>query len=531
MSTRAGISVAMAAVALAVLALLATSCTSGVTEVGTQAGSAARTGGTAVTTGTGPDATPPVDRRSSPRGANVALPSITGPITGGRRGQPFNAMPRPLAAERGYVEDEYFISGEATAYSPGGAPGSDGSWAVTPRSKAPYTTRLLVRRPADLTRFDGTVLIEWLNVSSGQDSDVEFAQVHDELMAHGTAWVGVSAQPVGVAGGPSMAMPGLTASPLKQWDPERYAPLSHPGDDYSYDIFSQAGAALLHPRGVDVLAGAPLRALLAAGESQSAARMVTYVDAIHPVADLFDGFLIHSRGDGGAPLQTAAGALPHPAWIRADLDVPVFQFETETDILGLPFVAARQPDTDRLRTWEIAGTSHLDRHLLDYLRDEGRPADLTGTPTAGPPAAENPVEAACGPINDGPQFAVLSKAVDALRAWVLDGTHPAAGPALQVRDGAIARDGHGIALGGVRTPPIDAPRATLRGDNPSGAGYVCSLFGSTTTFDGPTLSRLYPDHATYVDAVRRSASAAAQAGFLLDVDAKAFVDHAERAAS
>ena len=94
-------------------------------------------------------------------------------------------------------------------------------------------------------------------------TDVEFAQVHDELMAHGTIWVGVSAQPVGIAGGPSMAMPGLNPSPLKTWDPVRYEPLTHPGDDYSYDIFSQAAAALLHPQGADPLAGAPLRALIA----------------------------------------------------------------------------------------------------------------------------------------------------------------------------------------------------------------------------------------------------------------------------
>jgi hypothetical protein len=321
-----------------------------------------------------------------------------------------------------------------------------------------------------------------------------------------------------------MAMPGLSPSPLKQWDPVRYESFHHPGDDYSYDIFSQAGAALLHPQSVDPLAGAPLRALIAAGESQSAARMVTYVDAVHPVADLYDGFLIHSRSDGGAPLQTNTAALPHPAHIRADLHVPVFQFETETDVLGLPFLGARQPDTDQLRTWEVAGTSHLDKHLLDYLRDEA-PPEVGGAPGSLPTVAD-PITDACGAINDGPQAAVLAKAVSDLRAWVMEGTRPATATPLEVRDGALARDEHGIALGGVRTPPVDAPLALLRGDS-TGGGYVCSLFGSTTPLDPATLARLYPDRASYVAAVRRSAEAAVAAGYLLDVDSAAFIDDAE----
>ena len=34
---------------------------------------------------------------------------------------------------------------------------------------------------------------------------------------------------------------------LKTWDPQRYGPLLHPGDDFSYDIFSQAIEALRDP--------------------------------------------------------------------------------------------------------------------------------------------------------------------------------------------------------------------------------------------------------------------------------------------
>lgn len=46
--------------------------------------------------------------------------------------------------------------------------------------------------------------------------------------------------------------------------------------------------------------------------------------------------------------------VPSPARIRTDLKAPVFVIQTEGDIPN--FVAARQPDTARLRTWEIGGT-------------------------------------------------------------------------------------------------------------------------------------------------------------------------------
>ena len=518
---RVGIRLLAATVALAaVLAACSSAGTGSSMQPGAPVGATA-----AATSATGTGTTPPTDRRSSTRGVRVARPSVSAPITGGRQGQPFNAMPRTLAEEHGYLEEEYFISGEATAYATTGSPSADGVWSVRATTRAPYTTRLLVRRPADASRFDGTVLVEWLNVSSGQDSDVEFAQVHEELMAHGTVWVGVSAQSVGIVGGTSMAMPGLHPSPLQDWDPVRYAPLSHPGDDYSYDMFSQAAAALLDPHGADPLAPTPPRALIAAGESQSAARMVTYVDAVHPEADIYDGFLIHSRSDGGAALQTGT-ALPRPTRIRGDLRVPVFQFETETDLLGLPFIDARQPDTDQLRTWEVTGTSHLDRHLLDYLRDAADPDGRTGQPRSAPQTVADPITSECGPINDGPQAAVLSKAVSDLRAWVAGGARPSAGPAIAVSDGAIARDAHGIALGGIRTPPVDVPLAELRGDNSVAGTYVCSLFGSTKAFDGAALVRLYPDRSAYVEAVGRSARSAVDGGHLLEADADAFVDGA-----
>jgi hypothetical protein len=384
----------------------------------------------------------------------------------------------------------------------------------------------VVRRPRDPKKFHGTVLVEWLNVTAGMDSDPDFGFAHDLLLHDGWAYVGVSAQKVGIAGGSGLKIdiPGFDVQPLKQWDPERYKALTHPGDAYSYDIFSQVGAALRRPTGrVSLLDGLHPRAIIAAGESQSAMRMTTYVNAVHPVADVYDGFLVHSRGNNGAPVSDAPGddAIPPVAHIRTDLRDPVLQFETETDQFLLQFAQARQPDTRRLRTWEVAGTAHADRSTVDYGIESGRVWD---------PAAKIDFSGTCGRLNEGPQGAVLRQALADLRRWVVDGTAPPRSPRIELTATAVVRDARGNAKGGIRTPPLDAPIATLTGEPPAASSVFCSLFGQTTSFDKATLTRLYPDHATYVTKVKAAVDNAVAAGFVSKRDGSAFAAAAEKAA-
>ena len=63
-----------------------------------------------------------------------------------------------------------FLAGTATAYKSSSCLSSNGRWTVTPASTAAYKTRLVVYRPIDPKRFDGTVVVEWLNVSGGVDA-------------------------------------------------------------------------------------------------------------------------------------------------------------------------------------------------------------------------------------------------------------------------------------------------------------------------------------------------------------------------
>jgi Alpha/beta hydrolase domain len=461
-------------------------------------------------------------------GAEVAAPtSVEGPIEGGHYGIPYNPMPLDFAARYGYTEEEFFFSGEATAYAPDGPLGPDGEWSVTPAGTAPYTTRMLVRRPVSDADFNGTVVVEWLNVTAGRDSDPDFGFLYPELFGEGYAYVAVSAQRTGVEGGGAVlevpGVPEVAVLPLTQWDPERYGDLDHPGDEYSYDIFSQAAQVLRRPGEVagdaDVLHGLPVEHVIAMGESQSAGRLGTYINAVHPVTLIYDGFLVHSRGDGSSGLSAdPAGVPPDPVHLRTDLDQPVLQFESETDLIGLGFLAARQDDTDHLVTWEAAGTAHADQAQLDYGEASGQvwiDAEIDFTEV-------------CGQINLGPHAAILRAAFHALGAWVVDGTPPPTSPRIEDDGTDLVRDEYGNVLGGVRTPDVDAPTLSLTGANPS-PSVICSLFGGSAPLSQAQLDELYADHDDYVAQVTASADAAVDAGFLLPADRDHFVDEAERA--
>jgi hypothetical protein len=457
--------------------------------------------------------------------ASVNAVTVTGPITGGITGKPFNAAPFDLSTF-GYVEEEYFIEGNATAYAYQGTAGSDGVWSVNPTTTAHYKTRMLVRHPSDPAKFNGTVLVEWLNVSGGVDDDAEFSFGHVELLRSGFAYVGVSAQAQGVIGG-GFSLGPAGGQPLVKWDPQRYGSLKHPGDNYSYDMFTQAAEVVRHPGPVNPLGTLTPTRLLGDGESQSAFRLVTYVDAIAPIHEAFDGYFIHSRSGGAAELVTpglTANILGGPtlALIRGDLTVPVFLFETESDVLGLvdgtlpPFSTARQPDGPLLHTWEVAGTAHADQYLLDYAAQ--------GMPDAGSASL------GCTNVNSGPQHWVLDTALDEMNTWMTSGTPPATGNPLVLADagGGLAKDAIGNALGGVRTAAVDVPIAILSGQSAS-TNILCSLFGNTTPLPAAQLMSLYPTHDDYVSRVTAATSSAQQAGFILAADAPLVVQEAQAA--
>ena len=415
----------------------------------------------------------------------------------------------------GWVEEEVALSGFATTYTSEGDLPTDGRFDLGTAFEEPYATRVVVRRPP-AEDFNGTVLVEWLNVSGGFDAHPDYSYLADEILRGGYAWVGVSAQYVGIEGGPvAVSTPASEAAGagkgLRALDPARYGDLEHPGDAFSYDIYTQAAT---EARSGDLLGDLEPERVLAVGESQSGFALTTYANGVQPLTEAFDGFLIHSRGGATAPLGVfdsgidIAGTLSGPATpVRDDLDVPVLTLESETDVVGiLNYLPARQPDTDTFRLWEVAGTAHADRFLLGPL------ADQLGCPA---------------PVNDGPQHLVAKAALRALDTWVRDGAAPPAADRLGVTGTAYDRDRDGIVRGGIRTPLVDVPVDVLSGDPAPDGPLHCLLFGTTTPLPQGRIAERYPDRAAYLAAFEESADASVAAGFVLPDDREALLAYAQ----
>jgi alpha/beta hydrolase family protein len=131
-----------------------------------------------------------------------AAPAVSTPPTGGGAILPANLNAFDLG-QVGYQQSEFFLQGTATAFHPTAPLTSNGMWSVAagtdpPSAPAPYKTRVVVYRPIDPQNFNGTVVVEWLNVSGLIDADPDWTQTHNELIRDGFAWVGVSAQAVGL---------------------------------------------------------------------------------------------------------------------------------------------------------------------------------------------------------------------------------------------------------------------------------------------------------------------------------------------
>jgi hypothetical protein len=400
--------------------------------------------------------------------AAVPNPAVQGPIEGGIHSRPWNHSLFSLSG-RGYdyTESEYFFGGTAHDLTTGLA--------------APYESRMLVRLPSNPRRFSGTVLVEWLNVTGQSDFETAWPVEAQYLMRHGIGYVGVSAQLAGVCCGPTT---------LKGWDPQRYAELLHPGDQFSYDIFSQAIRALRDPAGnrttitsptkVDPMRGMQVRHIVATGASQSALYLTNFVND-HYNRGQIDAYVITR---GGGPFN--------------DFSTPIFQLNEENNL-------ANQPDNSHYIVWEEAGTAHAPAVWWnDYIwPEQQRDLFAPGTPNA--------VNAACS-VNHG----AVDYSTRALSHWVtryLDtGQLPPPAPRIKTdASGNIVRDGNGLAEGGLRHVFVQVPVAY-------NAAAGCPLFGTYTEWSAAKIRSLYRTHAIYYRRVRAWSAREVALGWLLPED-------------
>jgi hypothetical protein len=408
---------------------------------------------------------------------SVPNPTVFGPIRGGVHGYQWNHSLfrlRPKAYH--YTEKEYFLSGTATDLSSG--------------AQAPYESRMFVRLPGDRKDFNGEVLVEWLNVTGQMDLETAWPVEGQYLMRHGIGYVGVSAQLAGVCCGPTT---------LKGWDPRRYAALDHPGDQFSFDIFSQAIQALIDPKnnGTTSLQPVPInpmrrmkpRWIIATGASQSASRLTSFVNGGYNRGEI-DLYVITR---GGGPFN--------------DFSTPIFQLNEENN-------SAPQPNNPNYVAWEEAGTAHAPIVWWRYIsKMQERDVTTPGSPDA--------INTACS-VNHGS----VDYSSRALSHWVdrflrTDRLPPAPPRVKLDGSGNIVRDVNGLAKGGLRHVFVQLPV----GFNTSEG---CPLYGTYTAWSADKIRSLYPTHKKYFRAVRRWAKLEVKRGWLLYHDRRDVVRKARK---
>jgi hypothetical protein len=421
------------------------------------------------------------------------------PVTA-RGSTPLSASPIDLGAA-GYQEQEYYLSGTARRYV---FPDRMKD-AVVVDDGHRFKTRIMVRRPSDPARFNGTVVVEWQNVTLGQDIDFNWATSHDYLMRNGYAYVSVSAQRVGV-------------DDMKAWNKDRYgdlnvtAPDTDPkdplgtGDVLSWDIFSQAVKAIRAPGAVDLLPGMTPRYIIATGESQGGRRLTQYYNSIDPLHRLVDGMVFYDPG--------------HNTWslLRTDNPTKLISVGAEVHSDGRPAV----PDSQYTRRWEIAGTSHLSHWDMLYV-DAMTTRDMGLSVDGKPVKTIQDMIRGCGhyPVWSAvPAHKVLNSAFDHVNRWVAAPIEvPPGKPLEREADGkSLRHTPDGKTFGGIQLAEFVYPTAYNLGYLNPGPGF-CRNGGHHRFYTAEELGKMYPDREAYIAGVAKLTVENVRAGYILSDDA------------
>ena len=453
--------------------------------------------------------------------ATVLLPVVPGDAE--TRSAPFIAWYEDLG-EFGYVEQEFMVSGDAGIYEY--VDDAAQSSAVRVRDEAvPYASRLLIRRPAEVERFNGTLYLEVLNPTAGWDGDPIWQNTHDYLMRAGAVYAGLTSKPVAL----DFLRDKWGKDPYPTRNSSRYAQLEMPYFGQIWDMLSEVSALLKSPAAKgNPLAGLAVRRTILTGYSQSVAYQVTYANSFHARermpdgAPLIDGYFLSAGGSAKNVNRSTPETESLPPGDRRnliDVDVPVVRFQTETEVPRSHRLRQHPPEYPLVRIYEMAGGAHVDRATADeggraLARDLGLPDFAAG--------CDNPV-------NPVPIGYVQSALLEIIDRWVRGTAEPPPSRVIDLVEGVdgarvIARDAAGNALGGVRLPSLQAPLGSYLPNN-TGAGF-CFLIGSFLPFEKSELTRRYPDHQVYVQQVDAAASRAVADGFLLEADARRLRDAA-----
>ncbi len=485
--------------------------------------------------------------------AAVSTPSVVGPLKVTEDSYPFSAafttaVPQDLS-KFGYVEEEFLVSGKANVYD-----FNSEAKIVVKSPNAPYTTRILVRRPAATNKFSGNVIVELLNPSLLFDWDPQWMFSNGYFMEHGDIWVGVTVKPV-------------AAKALKKFNPERYASLSWANplplnktcpkpfssladtvpeteNGLAWDIISQLGALVRSNEKQNPIGNFQVEYVYATGYSQTGGFLTTYINFIHPLPTamlkngkpVYDGYLI-GDGDGYAPpINQCAQAFPtglSPVAIRPRNE-PVISITTQGSFVGM--ISARRPDSDaaedRYRRYEIPGASHANQLVFQYAPRPGE-TEKVGVPAATPNCI--------GPdkygLTDFPLEYFMNAGFANLDAWARSNIPPPRAQVIETDPGSnsavleIKRDKNGNAIGGLRTPYLDVPVATYyTSSKPADekSSSFCTTQGYKVPFEKEKITALYPTRESYLSKVNRMVDSMVKERFLTKTDGEKIKNEAEK---
>jgi hypothetical protein len=443
---------------------------------------------------------------------------------------------------RGYVEEEFFVNGTGNIYD--WAP--DGTVTVKATNR-PYTTRILLRRPADPNRFSGTVITEILHSGIGFDNDFMWGYVGDYVMSHGDAYVGITVS-------------GTTIGALKMFDMKRYVNLSFPkpvagicgergggraapadprrpaqffppaDDSVKWDIISQVGALLKSNSPSRPLAGFNVRYMFAtdhtASETHTYARAFARRATLQNGKPVYDGFLI-KEGVGPGTVNECGQrmAADDPRRMFKNIGVPVMFLVSQNYVDR--FTTIRRDDSDapgdQYRLYEVPGASHLDKWTFLYL------PSIKDRLAIGVPATGGiwPFEYTCEPQEPLPDYFPENYFFHAmlynLDQWVRNGAAPPHGDRIAVKNAgtpnvSVATDAHGNAIGGIRNPYVDTPAARFV-EKMKGEG-ACNQIGYWIPFSFRKMEALYGNHQKYEEKVLAGVDKLVQERWLLKDDAE-----------
>ena len=478
------------------------------------------------------------------------VPKVTGPLPVSVTSYPFGAADHQQVPEDlhkfGYVEQEYLASGKANVYS-WPAPGP----AVVRTPDAPYTTRVLVRRPANPARFSGTVIVEILNPSNAFDLNIGWALAQRQIVADGDAWVGVTGKPIAIDalknfdpvryGSLSMANPLRLNDPRNCNPPVSFiTPASRTTEDgLVYDITSQIGAwvrsrARSNPLTYGKRHRSPVERVYDFGYSQTGSFEYDYINAIQPLVEqtdrrpMFDGYIVATAGGrfiGAAPINQCEPPPPNgdPRLQFKDAGTPIIHMMSQSDyLIGID---SRRPDSDapqdRYRGYEMAGAAHATPDELFY---SAAPADIVKAGRAVPPGSCNE-----GPRSRFPSSIFFDAALRNLDWWVRFGIAPPHADPILVSGTppAPVLDEFGNVQRGLRSPYLDVPTSTWFGSS-TGPSF-CSIAGHEVPFSEAQLAALYRNHGDYVSKVARDTARLVAERFLTVRDGLRLIQEAARA--